>query len=99
MVKLNKILLRSILALFTKIKRFIKLWIYIKILDDSINTSILLKATNIELNPKTGKSEYLLGIIYLDIDQSNLGCNYLLKAKSKGFKFPDGILNQFCEEK
>ena len=52
-----------------------------------------------ELNPKTGKSEYLLGIIYLDIDQSNLGCNYLLKAKSKGFKFPDGILNQFCEEK
>lgn len=52
-----------------------------------------------ELNPKTGKSEYVLGIIYLDLDQSKLGCDYLFKAKSKGFKFPDRILNQFCEEK
>ena len=52
-----------------------------------------------ELNPKTGKSEYVLGIIYLDLDQSILGCDYLVKAKSNGFKFPDRILNQFCEEK
>ena len=52
-----------------------------------------------ELNPKTGKTEYLLGIIYLDLDQSDLGCDYLRKAKTKGFSFPKQILNQFCKTK
>ena len=69
---------------------------YMKINEDKKAIAILEKLL-IELNPKTGKTEYLLGIIYLDLDQEKLGCDYLRKAKSKGFSFPDEVLNQFCK--
>ena len=59
----------------------------------------ILEKLLVELSPRSGKTEYLLGIIYLDLDQSNLGCDYLRKAKTKGFSFPDTILNQFCNPK
>ncbi|MFL2597096.1 MAG: O-antigen ligase family protein [Flavobacteriaceae bacterium] len=69
---------------------------FMKINEDKKAITILEKLL-IELNPKTGKTEYLLGIIYLDLDQEKLGCDYLRKAKSKGFSFPDEVLNQFCK--
>lgn len=59
----------------------------------------ILEKLLVELSPKTGKTEYLLGIIYLDLDQSDIGCDYLEKARAKGFSFPDAILNQFCNPK
>lgn len=49
-----------------------------------------------DLDPVNGKAEYLLGIIYLDEKQKELGCNYLKIAKRKGFKFPDQIITRFC---
>ena len=68
---------------------------YMKANENKKSITILEKALT-ELNPKTGKTEYLLGIIYLDMKQKNLGCEYLEKAKEKNFNFPDQILSQFC---
>ena len=53
----------------------------------------------IDLKPKTGKAEYLLGINYIQLEESNLGCNYLEESAKKGFNFPQSMLDQFCYEK
>ena len=70
---------------------------YMKANENKKAITILEKSLT-ELNPKSGKTEYLLGIIYLDMDQSVIGCEYLYKAREKGFSFPDQILNQFCNK-
>ena len=67
-------------------------------MDENNKAITILEKVLTELNPKTGKTEYILGIIYLDMDQSDLGCEYLVKSKEKGFNFPDAILNQFCKK-
>ena len=59
----------------------------IKILEDLINN----------LNPKTGKAEYLLGILYIDEKKNNQGCDYFNQSVSKGFSIPINILNIFCK--
>lgn len=56
---------------------------------------ILLNQLN-KLAPTTGKSEYLLGIIYLGKGKNNNGCKYLQKSIDKGFKFPKVIFDKFC---
>ena len=68
---------------------------YMKIGENQKAIAILEKLI-IDLNPKTGKTEYLLGINYIQLDQNDLGCNYLQKSKEKGFTFPQAILDQFC---
>jgi tetratricopeptide (TPR) repeat protein len=70
---------------------------YMKINENQKAIAILEK-TIINLQPKTGKAEYLLGIIYLDLKEKNLGCSYLNQARGKGFVFNDALLNQFCNE-
>lgn len=70
---------------------------YMKINENQKAISILEK-TIINLQPKTGKAEYLLGIIYLDLNENNLGCSYLNQARGKGFVFNDLLLDQFCKE-
>ena len=70
---------------------------YLKINENQKAIAILEK-TIINLQPKTGKAEYLLGIIYLDLKEKNLGCSYLNLAKEKGFVFSKELLNQFCSE-
>lgn len=49
-----------------------------------------------DLDPKDGKAEYLIGIIYLDEKQREKACTYLRVSKKKGFKFPEQILTRFC---
>ena len=49
-----------------------------------------------DLNPKTGKSEYLLGIILIGKENYIEGCEYLNISKGKGFKIPDIIFKRFC---
>lgn len=70
---------------------------YMKINENQKAIAILEK-TIINLQPKTGKAEYLLGIIYLDLKEKNLGCSYLNQARGKGFVFNDALLDQFCNE-
>lgn len=70
---------------------------YMKINENQKAIAILEK-TIINLQPKTGKAEYLLGIIYLDLKEKNLGCSYLNQARGKGFVFNDLLLDQFCSE-
>ena len=70
---------------------------YMKINENQKAIAILEK-TIINLQPKTGKAEYLLGIIYLDLKEKNLGCSYLKQARGKGFVFSKELLNQFCSE-
>ena len=43
----------------------------------------ILEKSLTELNPKTGKTEYLLGIIYLDMDQSVIGYNICIRLEKK----------------
>ena len=56
---------------------------------------ILIEQLN-KLNPQTGKSEYLLGIIYIGKKENKSGCEYLHKSKGKGFVIPKEIFNTFC---
>ena len=56
---------------------------------------ILIEQLN-KLNPQTGKSEYLLGIIYIGKKENKSGCEYLHKSKEKGFVIPKEIFNTFC---
>ena len=58
----------------------------IKILEDLL--------TNI--NPQTGKSEYLLSIMYVDENQKGKGCEYLQISKNKGFNVPDIVNRSLC---
>lgn len=56
----------------------------------------LLNEVITKLNPKTGKAEYLLGIIFLGKKQYDDGCKYLKESSQKGFDFPKAILERFC---
>ena len=56
----------------------------------------LLNEVITKLNPKTGKAEYLLGIIFLGKEQYDDGCKYLKESSQKGFDFPKAILERFC---
>ena len=56
---------------------------------------ILLDQLN-RLNPDTGKSEYLLGILYIGQKENKSGCEYLYKSTEKGFEIPKEIFNKFC---
>ena len=42
-------------------------------MDENNKAITILEKVLTELNPKTGKTEYILGIIYLDMGQSDLG--------------------------
>ncbi len=68
---------------------------YMKIGENQKSISILEKMI-IDLKPKTGKAEYLLGINYLQLEENKLGCDYLQESREKGFDFPQAILDQFC---
>ena len=56
----------------------------------------ILKDVISKLNPKTGKSEYLLGIIYIGQKKNIKGCEYLKKSKAKGFPVNDYLFRKFC---
>jgi len=49
-----------------------------------------------KLNPKTGKAEYLLGIIYIGMKENQTGCEYLYKSKNKGFNVDKFMFSKFC---
>ena len=49
-----------------------------------------------ELNPKSGKAEYLLGILFIGEKKNIEGCEYLNKSLEKGFNIPDIIFQRFC---
>ena len=48
------------------------------------------------LNPKTGKAEYLLAIINIGLEKNEIGCKYLIKSEGKGFSVPKAIFERFC---
>ena len=56
----------------------------------------ILKDIILKLNPKTGKAEYLLGIIYIGQKQNSAGCKYLQESKIKGFPVDDYLFAKFC---
>ena len=56
----------------------------------------ILKDVISKLNPKTGKAEYLLAIIYLGQENYVFGCDYLINSKLKGFSVPEIVFKQFC---
>lgn len=58
----------------------------------------ILKEVISKLNPKTGKAEYLLGIIYIGMKENEIGCEYLYKSKNKGFSVNSLILSKFCNK-
>jgi len=56
----------------------------------------ILKDVIFKLNPKTGKAEYLLGIIYIGMKENQTGCEYLYKSKNKGFNVDEFMFSKFC---
>ena len=57
----------------------------------------ILKEVISKLNPKTGKAEYLLGIIYIGTKENQTGCEYLYKSKNKGFNVDNFMFSKFCD--
>lgn len=51
------------------------------------------------LNPQTGKSEYLLGLILSGEKKYSEGCDFFKKAIVKGFIVGDNLLDYVCEKK
>ena len=49
-------------------------------------------------NPKTGKAEYLLGIMKISKKDYKGGCEALNLSKEKGFSIPDIIFQKFCNK-
>jgi len=49
-----------------------------------------------KLNPKTGKAEYLLGIIYIGQQKFQKGCEAINQSNNKGFNVPETIIERFC---
>jgi tetratricopeptide (TPR) repeat protein len=68
---------------------------YMQLGDDKKAIEIL-KEVITKLNPKTGKAEYLLGIIYIGMEENQTGCEYLYKSKNKGFNVDQFIFSKFC---
>jgi O-antigen ligase/tetratricopeptide (TPR) repeat protein len=66
-------------------------------LGEDETASQILKEVISKLNPKTGKAEYLLAIIYLGQENYVFGCEYLTKSKQKGFGIPDIMFKKFCK--
>ena len=56
----------------------------------------ILKEVISKLNPKTGKAEYLLGIIYIGMKENQTGCEFLYKSKNKGFNVDKFMFSKFC---
>ena len=56
----------------------------------------ILENTLLKLNPDSGKTEYLLTIMYVDEGQSEKGCEYLQISKNKGFNVPDIVSRSLC---
>lgn len=52
-----------------------------------------------EHNIQTGLPEYFIGGIYYQIGESEIGCNYLLKAMEKNFSQAKGLYSQLCFKK
>jgi len=48
------------------------------------------------LAPSTGKAEYLLGIMYIDLKKYKKGCYYFEKSIEKGFSISNEIIEYFC---
>ena len=65
-------------------------------IDENQKAIEILESMVEDLDPQSGKAEYLLGIIYLDEKDKEKGCLNLNIAKRKGFKFSDQILKRFC---
>ena len=59
----------------------------------------ILKEVITKLNPKTGKAEYLLGIIYIGMKENQTGCEYLYKSKNKGFNVDNLCFQSFVNRK
>ena len=57
--------------------------------------TILLKA--IDFLETTGKTEYLLSILYYDEGEKEKSCYFLNKSKNKNFNYPKGLETIFCE--
>ena len=63
---------------------------------DEQNAIEILEKMIQELNPKSGKAEYLLGILFIGEKKHIEGCEYLNKSLEKGFSIPDIIFQRFC---
>ena len=63
---------------------------------DEQNAIEILEKMIQELNPKSGKAEYLLGILFIGKKKNIEGCEYLNKSLEKGFNIPDIIFQRFC---
>ena len=46
----------------------------------------------------TGKTEYLLSILFYDENEKEKSCLYLNKSKEKGFFTPKGLETIFCQK-
>ena len=66
-----------------------------KLGDNQKAIKLLLKAIN--RFETTGKTEYLLAILFYDEGDNEKGCKYILEAKAKEFDFPRGIEMLFCK--
>ena len=58
----------------------------------------ILKEVISKLNPRTGKAEYLLGILYIGMKENQTGCEYLYESKNKGFTINPLIFSKFCNQ-
>jgi len=67
-------------------------------LNDYKKAIILLEREIRELDPRSGKAEYLLAISYMAENQKEIGCNYFTLAIQKGFKIDNKVVDYFCLE-
>ena len=69
---------------------------YMKFGNNKKAIEILVRA--LELIETTGKTEYLLSILYYDEGEKKKSCEFLIKAKEKNFKYPNGLETIFCQK-
>ena len=69
---------------------------YMKLGNNQKAITILLKA--IDFLETTGKTEYLLSILYYDEGEKEKSCYFLNKAKNKNFQYPNGLETIFCQK-
>ena len=50
-----------------------------------------------DLNPNTGKSEYLLGTVFLELGEKEKACNYLYKSSKLNFKAALSAYARICK--
>jgi len=68
---------------------------YMQIGENNKGIQILEKMLT-RLEPTTGKAEYLLGIMYVDLKKYKKGCYYFDKSIEKGFSISNEIIEYFC---